>query len=85
MTRHPAAFLAFGAGPRNCVGMRFGLMEAKLVLVRMMREFSFEKCDQTQIPLQLIEGGTITPKDGVYVKVVKRASLQDVVTESTEE
>ena len=66
------AFLPFGAGPRNCVGMRFGLMEAKLAVVKMLREFSFEKCEKTQVPLQLVENATLTPASGVFVTLKKR-------------
>ncbi len=61
------AFLAFGAGPRNCIGMRFALMEIKLSLVRILRNYNMVECAQTEKPLQLREVDVIAPKNGVYV------------------
>ena len=40
-------FLPFGAGPRMCIGSRYALLEAKLLLFKLLAKFSIEKCDRT--------------------------------------
>jgi len=40
--RHKFAFLPFGAGPRQCIGNTFGLMEASLVLSHVAQHFTLE-------------------------------------------
>ncbi|XP_003743392.2 cytochrome P450 3A6 [Galendromus occidentalis] len=40
--KHPLAYQAFGAGPRNCVGMRPALLFLKLSLCKLIPEFEFK-------------------------------------------
>lgn len=45
-SRETVAFLPFGTGPRNCIGMRFALVEVKLLLATILakhRFFTFKK------------------------------------------
>ena len=68
----PYTFLAFVAGPRNCVGMRFALLEAKLTLSNIMLEFDFVRSSQTSVPLDFSATKvTLKPKE-VIVKLQTR-------------
>lgn len=70
--RHPMAWLAFGAGPRNCVGRRFAALEIKAALVQLFSRFDVSLSARTKVPIALNEGATISPREGVFVRLKPR-------------
>ena len=51
------AHMPFDWGPRNCVGMRFSLMETKLVLIATLTKFKFLRAPETEVLLYFyVEG-----------------------------
>ncbi|XP_071514189.1 cytochrome P450 3A24-like isoform X1 [Panulirus ornatus] len=65
--RAQMAYLPFGSGPRNCIGMRFALMEAKVAAVYLLQEFAFLPCKKTQVPIVIEQrSGLLKAQDGVW-------------------
>lgn len=59
----PYTFLSFVAGPRNCVGMRFALLEMKLALANILSKYRINKCSNTKVPVELDNPFTLAPKE----------------------
>ena len=67
------AFQPFGQGPRNCIGRRFALLEAKLAMAQIVMRYNLLPSEKTKEPIVLDpEMLIIYPKDGLYVKLEKR-------------
>jgi len=46
------AFFPFGGGPRICIGKQFSLLEAKLILGTLCREFAFDRVGDGELSLR---------------------------------
>ncbi|KAI5637098.1 cytochrome p450 domain-containing protein [Phthorimaea operculella] len=63
-------FLAFGAGPRNCIGLRFAMISAKMAMVSLLKNFKFSICDKTENPIKFDKSAMLLKAStGLWVRV----------------
>lgn len=61
----PHIYVPFGGGARNCIGAGFGLVEAKVVLARLIQQFDLTLTEDWIHPYL---GATLEPRPGVMMR-----------------
>ena len=68
------AYFPFGAGPRQCIGASFALMEGVLLLATIARRF--QPAAVVGRPIEPLPSLTLRPKGGLWVELRKRREVR---------
>ncbi|KAH8418316.1 hypothetical protein KR222_010358, partial [Zaprionus bogoriensis] len=68
----PMTYLPFGAGPRGCIGTLLGLLEIKVGLLYILKNYRVETCDKT-LPKMRFDPKTfvLSAAGGTYLRFVR--------------
>lgn len=70
LQRHPMAFIPFGEGPRICIGQRFGMMQARIGLVKVLQNFRLSVGEKMIEPIMFAtRQPIIASKNGIWLRL----------------
>ncbi|XP_019845060.2 probable cytochrome P450 6a13 [Bactrocera dorsalis] len=70
--RHPQAFLGFGFGPRNCIGLRFARMQVRVGFVTLLKLYRFSVSEKTPAHIESAKlNSVVVPGSKIWLKAEK--------------
>lgn len=73
--RDLVSYLPFGQGPRNCIGLRFGMMQTRIGLVTMLCNYRISRAEKTVVPMRFSKKDfLLTAEGGMWLRMTKIAA-----------